>query len=811
MNLLPVEKRNTLTIYLAGLWFGILQSMIYFTIQVYVTATYAGYFAMILAWMSGVVFMLRYKGGPAFMQSVLISVIAYYALLGISISSGIYFPVRWIILPVLIFIIAGSAGSFFREFAGKTGSDRLFFHENNGFIFGMFFGLILFIKYGVQAVYFAPGLIFLLLMDAAFGKYQLSLPLLAVISGAFFYSGFNLGGYVTSAFILLIFISFIGKKKKTRIRVFKRKGGMKNFPVRTVLFISGFNLIVLQFYITREFSNILSASELTVLIVATTYFIGFSLGYMVSGIISIRFIKVAAVILFFMHLAMFVFLKEVAAFFTLAGFSLEMMILFLAFIAFFTSSIYSVLLPKMIMLRGEKYLSSAYSWDLAGALASVIVTFILLKIAPQMMIPLYLILMLLLSSLFLESPTGKVNLILAGLFLTGVFIRYQPEIHKYGTEDYYLSRGFTFPESIFSKNSFYHTIDVIDSYGNPDKTILQSRSSFINGVLYFDYGYGNNQQFRHETSLSEFTYFLAEVPAEYLSRKLGRKLRILILGGGSMYSINRVSPWSEKTTLVDIDPVVIESAKKCWYDFNRYDEIENYEIIVDDAKHYLKTTDEKFDLIIMDISAPYTLGSALLHNVDFYKLIRENLNEEGIFSESTQSRPVSHLTRSPALKILKGVSLVYPNYAVVVGRKKPRGAHGYVYGSAKLEFSPDELFQQMKEDKMRRGVFIYLPEDDMFNLDDTVPYSLNNMEILLEDSRWIPETGRHLMEKRFNPGLYFKTVILLMKNTDFTLMEKIKGKLPGPGGVLLIIFVFLGINGLTGYFIREKYRNQKKD
>ena len=62
--------------------------------------------------------------------------------------------------------------------------------------------------------------------------------------------------------------------------------------------------------------------------------------------------------------------------------------------------------------------------------------------------------------------------------------------------------------------------------------------------------------------------------------------------------------------MVEIVPAIIESSRQCWSEINKYDQLKNYEIIIDDAKKYWKASDEKFDSIIMDISAPYYLGSA---------------------------------------------------------------------------------------------------------------------------------------------------------------------------------------------------------
>ncbi|KKS69942.1 MAG: hypothetical protein UV42_C0073G0006 [Candidatus Magasanikbacteria bacterium GW2011_GWE2_42_7] len=171
--------------------------------------------------------------------------------------------------------------------------------------------------------------------------------------------------------------------------------------------------------------------------------------------------------------------------------------------------------------------------------------------------------------------------------MIGVFTLHQNELHTAATLDYYQSVGFSNPKLLFSENSFYHSVDVIQTHFDRFHKIKQSKISFLNGQKYFDYNFPFPGLKNDETSLSEFTYFLANLPAHYLFQRDEKKLRILILGGGSLYSISRVAPYSAKTTLVEIDPKVIESSKKCWSEINKYDQLSNYEIIVEDAKKSL--------------------------------------------------------------------------------------------------------------------------------------------------------------------------------------------------------------------------------
>jgi hypothetical protein len=795
-----------LPLLVSGVFFGILQSSLYFMIQVYVTATYMGYFAMVMGWMAGNVFILTRKSSISYGVSLGIAIATYYLLFFTVKAGGSYPAVQYIIVPISIFIISFPSGAFFRQLAGKIPGDIIFFHENNGFVFGMVLGLILFVKVGIYTVLFSPAIIILLLILSIIFKRFPAIIFVACLAFIAFYTRQNTLFIIFVTLLITVIAAAFLKINTVGITEHVKDIIPRNKSDRFILFFSGFNLIILQFFITREFSNILSANELTILIVATCYFAGFSVGYGLSRFISMRIVKYISISMFLIHVVMFIFTKEIAGILLSAGYGTGTLIGLLIFVSFFTSSIYSMFLPKLIKLNGEDSLSWSYSWDLAGAIIAVVFTAIIIIYFPSI-IPIIYLLVMLIIILLQFSNLYYISLIAGlGLYTILQFGLHQEDIHRVSTEDYYASRGFDFPKLIFSKNSFYHTIDVVESYEDNTYTIPDYRSSFINGIRYFNNRYNTKGEFAGNTSLSEFTYFLAEVPAKYLNEKLGRKLRILILGAGSMYSINRVSPYSEKTTIVEIDPVVIESAKSCWSDFNEWDTIDNYEIVIDDAKHFLNNTDEKFDLIIMDISAPYFLGTALLHNRDTFDLISNTLRNGGLFSESTQARPVSKRPNSMAMKILKGVIEIYPNYIVIDGRNSPRGRHGYVYASLEHEFNKVDFERLTEIDDMQKGLFLYTPEDERYNFNLTESYSLTNMEILLTGNKRLLERRLGLNSNRSrNESIYSKMIRIIEE--DMKLPKKIIKKLSSIKFYLYYLFIAI-LSIAVGYLI-DRYNNKK--
>jgi spermidine synthase len=57
------------------------------------------------------------------------------------------------------------------------------------------------------------------------------------------------------------------------------------------------------------------------------------------------------------------------------------------------------------------------------------------------------------------------------------------------------------------------------------------------------------------------------------------------------------------------------------------------EIVYDDARHYLLTTGEKFDIITSDPINPWVKGAATLYTEEYFELCRSRLKEGGIITQ----------------------------------------------------------------------------------------------------------------------------------------------------------------------------------
>ncbi len=726
------EPASAVFPWLQGAHFGLMQVALYLLIEVEYTASALGYFLIVLAWMAGVVAGLRGFPRLGMRRASAISLAAWGVLL-LCLSLLAPYPALLPVIAVLAACVALPAGVLFRRWRHRLAASSLLVHENNGFVLGYLLSMLAFVQWGLTFLYWGPVLSYGLSWLAGRGRDWLLTPVLFVIAGAAWLSG--------STWVALALLAlgapglFAARRLGYRLRVAPRpESGWARFApleARLVLFVSGLCLMLLQYLVTREFASILAASELSILVVGLAYFAGLSIGYGWFSRLPLAALRPAAVALFGLHLVMLPLIRPLAGAFIAAGWGMSVLwgLLFIA--AFLTSTFYSILLPRFIESNRGLSLTDAYRWDLLGAGAGVLLMVFFVRYWPAAILPLYLFGMLvIIAGLFKGSRYDRSVVVVGGL-LAGVLALFQGPILTAAGEAYYHSRGYDYPRLLFSGQSLYHSIDVVQSHTDATREKRQSKTAFINGVSYFRTKNGQRNAQR-ETGLSEFTYFLAEVPARFLADRKGRNLRVLILGAGSLTSLAHVRPYAKKTTLVEIDPLVVASSRRYWSEVNRgAGDHPNEEIVIDDARHYLMTHQEKFDLIIMDISAPYYLGTMLLHNRDFFRLVSARLKSDGLFSESTQSRPRPWARASTSMRILRSVDEVFPYWNLISTGGESRGNHGYVYAGKRDMTSVRSLIRYLEEDGYRAGSEVYSHESGRFRLDRVEPFTLSNMNSLL--------------------------------------------------------------------------------
>jgi spermidine synthase len=113
-----------------------------------------------------------------------------------------------------------------------------------------------------------------------------------------------------------------------------------------------------------------------------------------------------------------------------------------------------------------------------------------------------------------------------------------------------------------------------------------------------------------------------------------RKILIVGVGAGVTAGALAVHPEVARMVICEIEPRVPESARLYFGDENHHVfDSPKVELVFDDARHFLQTTQEKFDIITSDPIHPWVRGAATLYSEEYLQLVRAHLNPGGVVTQ----------------------------------------------------------------------------------------------------------------------------------------------------------------------------------
>ncbi len=164
--------------------------------------------------------------------------------------------------------------------------------------------------------------------------------------------------------------------------------------------------------------------------------------------------------------------------------------------------------------------------------------------------------------------------------------------------------------------------------------VIIARTHAFGDALFLD-GYVQS------TELDEFIYHEALVHPAMLTHPNPRK--VAVIGGGEGATIREVFKYKdvERVVMVDIDDELIELSKKYlkkWHQ-GAFDD-PRLELKLMDGRKFLEETDEKFDVIILDLTDPAEgTPGVLLYTKEFYEAVYRALSDNGVaVTQATSTR-----------------------------------------------------------------------------------------------------------------------------------------------------------------------------
>ena len=125
---------------------------------------------------------------------------------------------------------------------------------------------------------------------------------------------------------------------------------------------------------------------------------------------------------------------------------------------------------------------------------------------------------------------------------------------------------------------------------------------------------------------------LGHIPA--LVHPNPRSILIVGVGAGVTAGALSIHPEVERIVVCEIEPMVPASARMFFGNENHhvFDD-PRVELIFDDARHFLETTRETFDIITSDPIHPWVRGAATLYSLEYLQLARAHLNPGGVVTQ----------------------------------------------------------------------------------------------------------------------------------------------------------------------------------
>jgi spermidine synthase len=484
--------------------------------------------------------------------------------------------------------------------------------------------------------------------------------------------------------------------------------GMGRLIPFLIVFFSGANLILVQWVLVREMTTLLLGTELVVLLISVSYFIGVSIGYLLSRRIGRRWLSLIGTATLILHLTLPITFRLLVAWLGEHNAYWAAFLILPLLTPFVVSMFYSVFLPHFIDGDGIQ-LSSLYATELVGTICGIGVLVFLADLGIQTVYAIYTVgLIGILIALGIRRWLAAV-LIAASVVWLITF----PSLNNWSNTLWY-TKLLGFPENttiLFSGYSPYQKVDVLQL---PDG----ARALYLDGLEHFNGAVG-----------IRLNVIIGEVPA-----LLEHPENSLVIGAGAMQTEQLIASRGGQVTTVELDPMVADVGARFFYAYNQMDALTNRTVVVDDAKHFLANSASSYDLIVGDTPAAFSIQPATLYSIPFYQTVHDHLTPNGVFVGNLTSPLIPGDTIAPRvaaslLKVFKQVIVVTP---ASVG-------WSFAFASDHLPFTVEELQSALRQNgEVQFSVF---DTDAVRQLvGDTPPVTLDTMDFVLQTSaQWIKD------------------------------------------------------------------------
>lgn len=261
---------------------------------------------------------------------------------------------------------------------------------------------------------------------------------------------------------------------------------------------------------------------------------------------------------------------------------------------------------------------------------------------------------------------------------------------------------------------------------------------------------------------------------------------VLLIGGGVSGQLKEVLKHpAERVDYVELDPLVVDMAKK-YLPANEALSDSRVNIITNmDGRRFVRTAAGKYDVVMMSLPEPYTAQLNRFYTVEFFALVKNLLNERGIFSFCLHSNPNYISSEQVGLYACLKAALekVFPQVMVTPGESnyflasKQRGV---------LSLDWRLLMERLKERNIQAK---YMREYYLFNelSPERIDFFEKNLSLV---------QGRTAINKDFHPIAYYYDMALWgsqFSRSFGRILEAINPRRIYFGAMALYLFLTLSI------------------
>ena len=252
-------------------------------------------------------------------------------------------------------------------------------------------------------------------------------------------------------------------------------------------------------------------------------------------------------------------------------------------------------------------------------------------------------------------------------------------IKEYITQDLY--QMLAIEGRVYSTKTAYQEVEVVDSVPHGRLLLLDGKTQ--------------------SAEADEFIYHESLVQPAMVTHP--NPVSVFIAGGGEGATLREALTHDtvQRAVMVDLDREVVEVCVRYLPNHHRgaFDDPRT-ELYHRDAREYLETTPDTYDVIIIDLPDPQEAGPAgLLYTQNFYRLLSRRLNPQGVMAVQSEPCMVGNMEAFSAINnTLRSVfPSVYPYHVMVPSFASDWGFNLASLGPNPLALTAEEIDRRLSD------------------------------------------------------------------------------------------------------------------